>query len=67
MSTAAASSEMWSPRFSSLSLNDQIVEIYDHVTRLRAEVATLRAELKEPKEPPWVQAQSVARGDMTGQ
>jgi hypothetical protein len=51
VSGAVSSSETWSPQFSTLSLDEQISEIRDHVMRLRAEVASMRAELRESLEP----------------
>jgi cell division protein FtsB len=47
VSGAGSSLETWSPQFSTMSLDDQIAEIRDHVMRLRAEIATLKADLKE--------------------
>jgi hypothetical protein len=53
-----------------LSLDDQVKEIIDHVKRLRAELASHRAE--HDREPHgWTKAENVhaqegSRGDMTG-
>jgi len=56
----AAPSFEWTPNFESLSINDQIVEIHDHITRLIALVATMRAEQAARDE--RTQDQSHARG-----
>lgn len=63
-----SSAEPWSVNIHTMSQLEVLMEIVDHVKRLRAEVASMRATLDEHTEQERSEAQDFAksRGDMTG-
>jgi hypothetical protein len=69
-SSAIDTSAPWPTNFHEMSLDEQLQEIVDHVKRLRAELATHRADHEREqhgwKEADKVQSQEGSRGDMTG-